>query len=162
MTSLSKKRILYDFSPFKQKIKEQGRVAFDEMKSGYKVSHWMWYFFPQLESLGMSQNSKFYGIKSLDEASAFLQDDNLRKFLMLLMSCVIKNIKSNNKKIIEIFGQVDSQKFLSSMTLFYYTSKSLEHKNINYGSTSLFKFCKEYAEKELGIIDKKTMKAIGL
>jgi uncharacterized protein (DUF1810 family) len=155
------KRTPYDFLPYKKKIEEQGKNAFNEMKSGHKTTHWMWYFFPQLEILGTSENSKYYGLKSFDEAKAFLQDNILRKFLIILILCVKKNINIG-KTIKRIFGQIDSQKFLSSMTLFYYASRYLEknNKKDNSYKSNLFKFCKEYAEKELGTIDKKTFYAI--
>ncbi len=162
--SIIKKNIrkTYDFSPFKQKMDEYGRNVFDEMKVGNKTTHWMWYFFPQLEILGTSDNAKYYGIKSFDEAKAFLQDPILFKFLVILTLCVKKNVE-NGKKLLDIFGQIDRQKFLSSMTLFYYISKSLENENNNENyKSNLFKNCKEYAEKEIGSIDKITHKAIGL
>lgn len=31
-------------------------VALGEIKAGYKVSHWMWYIFPQIKGLGLEKN----------------------------------------------------------------------------------------------------------
>ena len=46
--------------------------ALKEIKSGEKLSHWMWYIFPQLRGLGHSRNSDYYGIADRDEAMMFL------------------------------------------------------------------------------------------
>ena len=48
-----------------------GRVL-DELGSGRKLSHWMWFIFPQLAGLGSSEMSQRYAIVSLDEARAYL------------------------------------------------------------------------------------------
>src|SRR5512143_2929942 len=44
----------------------------EELKSGRKRSHWMWYIFPQVDGLGYSATSKHYAIKSMEEARAYL------------------------------------------------------------------------------------------
>src|SRR3954452_5834291 len=46
--------------------------ALAEIQGGRKRSHWMWYVFPQLEGLGFSPTSRFYSIKSVAEAEAYL------------------------------------------------------------------------------------------
>ncbi|MBQ4512444.1 MAG: DUF1810 family protein, partial [Anaerolineaceae bacterium] len=38
----------------------------------------MWYIFPQLEALGYSSTAKYYGIRDLDEAKAYLAEPTLR------------------------------------------------------------------------------------
>ena len=48
-------------------------IALSEIKSGRKKSHWMWYIFPQVQGLGFSETSKFYAIKDIGEAKAFLE-----------------------------------------------------------------------------------------
>src|SRR5678815_3650388 len=47
-------------------------VALTELHAGRKQSHWMWYIFPQLAGLGRSPTAQFYGIRSLQEARAYL------------------------------------------------------------------------------------------
>ena len=37
-------------------------VALDEIESGRKRSHWMWFVFPQLRGLGRSSTAQIYGI----------------------------------------------------------------------------------------------------
>ena len=44
-----------------------------ELRAGRKVSHWMWFVFPQIAGLGLSPTSRRFAISSLDEARAFLQ-----------------------------------------------------------------------------------------
>ena len=43
-----------------------------ELQAGRKSSHWMWYIFPQLESLGQSPTAKHYGMRDISEATAYL------------------------------------------------------------------------------------------
>ncbi|MBE7157533.1 MAG: DUF1810 family protein [Rhodospirillales bacterium] len=43
-----------------------------ELRQGQKRTHWMWFVFPQLGSLGRSSTARYYGIGSLAEAQAYL------------------------------------------------------------------------------------------
>lgn len=47
-------------------------IALSEIMNGRKRTHWMWYVFPQVQGLGMSEISKLYAIKDMDEATEFL------------------------------------------------------------------------------------------
>lgn len=51
--------------------------ALAELRAGKKRNHWMWFVFPQLRGLGHSPVSEFYGIGSLDEARAYLENSLL-------------------------------------------------------------------------------------
>ena len=53
-----------------------------ELKSGQKRTHWMWFIFPQIDGLGHSSMAKRYGIKSTDEARAYLSHAVLGKRLV--------------------------------------------------------------------------------
>ncbi|MGI4729056.1 MAG: DUF1810 domain-containing protein, partial [Janthinobacterium lividum] len=53
--------------------KSSYQTALTEIKNGKKRSHWMWYIFPQIQGLGFSETSKFYAIKDVSEAEAYLQ-----------------------------------------------------------------------------------------
>lgn len=86
-----------------------------ELQRGRKVSHWMWYFFPQLRGLGVSSTAQFYGIDSLDEAIAYLDHDILGP---RLRECVALMNTHRNKTAEQILGVVDAMKFRSSLTLF--------------------------------------------
>ena len=46
-------------------------IARDELLSGRKRGHWMWYTFPQIIGLGESDISIYYSIKSIAEARPF-------------------------------------------------------------------------------------------
>jgi uncharacterized protein (DUF1810 family) len=49
------------------------RLALVEIEMGRKISHWMWYVFPQIDGLGFSAASRYYAIKSPEEAVAYLR-----------------------------------------------------------------------------------------
>ena len=44
------------------------KTALNEIKSGEKKTHWIWFIFPQLRGLGVSKMSYYYGLQNLDEA----------------------------------------------------------------------------------------------
>lgn len=89
--------------------------ALSEIKEGQKNSHWMWYIFPQIKGLGSSETAQYYGIKDLNEATAYLQHPILGKHLIEIAEEVF-NI--NGKTATQIFGTPDDMKLRSCMTLF--------------------------------------------
>lgn len=89
--------------------------ALKEIRNGRKVSHWIWYIFPQLRGLGKSYMSDYYGIRDLDEAKAFLQDPYLGKHLQKISEALL-NLDNDNAT--QIMGRPDGMKLKSSMTLF--------------------------------------------
>lgn len=98
------------------KVQEQDyAIALSEIKNGRKESHWMWYIFPQALGLGYTSTSIQYGIKDLDEAKAYLDNNILGKRLIEISNALLA-LPTNNAK--EIFGDTDSMKLRSSMTLF--------------------------------------------
>ncbi|MDN3655482.1 DUF1810 domain-containing protein [Ferruginibacter paludis] len=86
-----------------------------ELKEAKKVSHWMWFIFPQVAGLGSSDTSVFYSIKSLEEAAAYLAHPVLGKRL-IECSTILSAIK--NKTAYHIFSSPDDHKLRSCMTLF--------------------------------------------
>lgn len=46
--------------------------ALTEITDGCKLTHWIWFIFPQLAVLGHSSNAKYYGISGYEEAKAYL------------------------------------------------------------------------------------------
>jgi uncharacterized protein (DUF1810 family) len=89
--------------------------ALNEIKSGKKQSHWMWFVFPQIRGLGFTEYNVYYGIKDLQEAEEYLNDPILGKRLIEISQAVLSQ---NGKTAIEIFGKPDHRKLKSSMTLF--------------------------------------------
>lgn len=91
------------------------QTVLEELRSGQKRSHWMWFIFPQLRGLGRSSMAEFYGIGSLGEAAAYLAHPLLGPRLVL---CTETVLAIDGKSLGEIFGSPDDLKFRSSMTLF--------------------------------------------
>lgn len=90
-------------------------TAYNELKQGKKLSHWMWFIFPQIKGLGKSPTSEFYGIQNLDEAKAYINHPILGNNMIKICQ-VLFSLESNNPT--EIFGRPDDMKLKSSMTLF--------------------------------------------
>lgn len=86
-----------------------------ELKNGRKVSHWMWFVFPQIAGLGMSAMSQKYAIASLDEARAYLAHPVLGA---RLRECVEILLALQELSAHDIFGSPDDHKLRSSLTLF--------------------------------------------
>lgn len=103
-----------DLNRFLEAQDEIFQTVVDELASGHKRSHWMWFIFPQLYGLGHSENSKKFGIRSLDEAREYLNHPVLGSRLVQVTLLIEKN-KSHPVKIL---GEIDYQKFISCMTLF--------------------------------------------
>ena len=89
--------------------------ALEEMRRGRKVSHWMWFVFPQISGLGRSAVAQRYAISSLAEAEAYLQHPVLGPRLLECASVVAGLAGSDATGI---FGSIDAMKLHSSMTLF--------------------------------------------
>jgi uncharacterized protein (DUF1810 family) len=89
--------------------------ALTEIKNGRKQSHWMWYIFPQIQGLGFSETAKFYAIKDLVEADAYLQHPILGSRLREISNALLS---VNGKTANQILGSPDDLKLKSSMTLF--------------------------------------------
>jgi uncharacterized protein (DUF1810 family) len=89
--------------------------ALAEVKAGRKRSHWMWYIFPQIQGLGFSETSRYYGIKDLAEATAYLQHPVLGPRLVAICEALLALPGSNATSIM---GSPDDMKLRSSMTLF--------------------------------------------
>lgn len=87
----------------------------DELRSGRKRSHWMWFIFPQLRGLGSSPMAARYGIASLEEAREYLRHELLGP---RLRECTRLVNQVQGRSISEIFGSPDDLKLCSSMTLF--------------------------------------------
>lgn len=89
--------------------------AFREIKNGKKISHWMWFIFPQIAGLGRTETSKYYAIRDLNEAELYLKDEVLGQRLIDISEQLLL-IK--DKSAYQIFGSPDDLKLKSCMTLF--------------------------------------------
>ncbi len=86
-----------------------------ELRDGRKVTHWIWYVFPQLDILGRSQMARHFGLSGLDEAAAYLGHPILGPRL-----CEVSELLLSHEATapVEILGPVDALKLRSCMTLF--------------------------------------------
>jgi len=89
-------------------------IALDEVKSGKKKEHWIWYIFPQEKGLGSSQKSEFFGISGKEEAAAYLNHPILGPRLKEITKAMLLH---EHKDAYVIFF-VDAKKVRSCMELF--------------------------------------------
>lgn len=109
----------FNLTRFLQAQETTYESVLEEIRHGRKLTHWMWFIFPQVAGLGFSSTSVFYAIKTLDEARAFLADTVLGSHLE---DCCRALLALENLTVHEIFGNPDDLKLRSSMTLFAYVS----------------------------------------
>lgn len=91
------------------------KQVLSELKAGTKMSHWMWFIFPQIRGLGRSSISLEYAISSRNEAQAYLQHPILGP---RLKECTRLVLQVEGRSAADIFDSPDDMKFRSSMTLF--------------------------------------------
>src|SRR5262249_45290911 len=105
----------YNLSRFLEAQQDDYKQALSEIRSGQKQTHWMWYIFPQIDGLAGSSTSKYYSIKSIDEAKAYLEHPVLGP---RLLECVEAVVGVEGRSATEIFGSPDDLKLRSCATLF--------------------------------------------
>ena len=91
------------------------QTALAEIKNGHKRSHWMWYVFPQIQGLGLSETARFYAIQDLREAEAYACHPVLGPRLVEISTALL-GVKSTDAPA--VMGSPDDLKLKSSMTLF--------------------------------------------
>lgn len=106
---------IIDLSRFVSAQEDIYATALAELKHGEKRTHWMWFIFPQIAGLGSSPTAKFYAVKSLAEAKAYLAHPLLGA---RLDECCGALLDVKGKSATQILGQPDDLKLKSSMTLF--------------------------------------------
>jgi uncharacterized protein (DUF1810 family) len=109
---------MHDPHDLKRFVDAQAMVhetALAELKHGRKTTHWMWFVFPQIAGLGLSDMSRRYAIGSRDEARAYLDHPVLGPRLIAGLQAVNA---VTGRSAHEIFGSPDDHKFQSCLTLF--------------------------------------------
>lgn len=92
------------------------KEALQEIRNGYKKSHWIWYVFPQMKGLGKSEISEFYGINGREEANEYFANPILRERLIEATQAVLNNKYS-------VYGSFHlRQKILLEETIWQLTS----------------------------------------
>jgi len=113
-----KNKLLYENSleRFLAAQKECYEEVLQELKLGRKQTHWIWFIFPQLQGLGHSEYSHYYGLGSEDSAKGYWDEPVLgvryRECLEILLA--------SNRLVESILGELDAKKLQSSLTLFDY------------------------------------------
>lgn len=110
--------------PFQHFLDAQAPVletVLAELQAGKKVTHWIWFIFPQFAGLGYSEMSQRFAIWSRSEAEAYLAHPILGP---RLITCVEALLIHEGKTATSIFGELDAAKLRSSMTLFAEVSDS--------------------------------------
>jgi uncharacterized protein (DUF1810 family) len=87
--------------------------AIQELESGNKESHWIWFLFPQIKGLGISPDSEYYGLAGINEAKEYLNHPVLSERLINCFN-IIYNI---DKDLFSIFKE-DEKKVWACATLF--------------------------------------------
>ena len=87
----------------------------DELGAGHKVSHWMWFIFPQHAALGRSSTARFYGLAGKAEAQAYGEHPVLGK---RLRECSELVLGIQGRTATQILGSPDDLKLCSCMNLF--------------------------------------------
>lgn len=90
-------------------------TALAEIRAGRKLTHWIWYIFPQIQGLGYSPRTQYYAIKDINEARQYLSDETLGPRLREITSALLA---VEGRSALEILGSPDDQKVMSCMTLF--------------------------------------------
>tara|TARA_Y100001960_G_scaffold167589_1_gene176089 strand:+ start:21672 stop:22079 length:408 start_codon:yes stop_codon:yes gene_type:complete len=85
-----------------------------ELKNEQKESHWMWFVFPQIKGISKSLEGEKYSISTLEEATAYYDNDILRERLIE----VIQILLEAERPLFDMFGDPDYYKFISCITLF--------------------------------------------
>ena len=90
--------------------------ALAELRQGRKLSHWIWFVFPQIGGLGSSPMAVEYAVSGLDEARAYLAHPvlgpRLHEAAQALLGCGQTDPEA-------VLGCIDALKVRSSMTLFH-------------------------------------------
>lgn len=89
--------------------------AVSELRNGRKLSHWMWFVFPQIAGLGRSPNAQRFAISGMPEAGAFRAHPVLGP---RLVECARTLTNLPGTDAVAVLGPLDAAKLWSSMTLF--------------------------------------------
>ena len=88
------------------------KIALQEIQSGRKKSHWMWYIFPQIRGLGMSETARYYAIQDMGEAKEYIEDTFLGENLIEISQALLE-LESNDA--LNVMGWPDNLKLKSSI-----------------------------------------------
>lgn len=127
---------------FKKAQKKMYDQAYEEIINGKKVTHWIWYIFPQLEVLGYSETAKYYGIKNLKEAKRYYKNKYLRDNLLDICDALLRVEGKTIQQIVDwddvkvhscitLFLQVDKENPILNKVLIKYFDGMLDINTLN-------------------------------
>lgn len=105
-----------DLARFVEAQRDVHDGALAELRAGAKRGHWMWFVFPQIAGLGQSPTARFYAIRDLGEARAYLAHPLLGDRLAAGVEAMLG--WSGRRSAEAILGGIDAVKLRSSLTLF--------------------------------------------
>lgn len=105
----------YDLKRFLKMQELDYTAALSEIKSGRKKTHWIWYIFPQIKGLGLSDMANFYAIADIEEAREYINHPILGSRLIEISKALLA-LDSDNPT--DVMGIPDDIKLCSCMTLF--------------------------------------------
>jgi uncharacterized protein (DUF1810 family) len=105
----------FQLSRFLEAQETSYATALEEIKSGKKRTHWIWYVFPQLKGLGTSSMSQKFGVSGLAEARRYLAHPVLGARLREITEALLSHYEQDAEAV---FGELDAAKVRSCLTLF--------------------------------------------
>lgn len=120
------------FDKFHNAQAKQYDNAKKELSKGSKTTHWIWFIFPQLKTLGHSHIAQHFGIKDIHEACEYLKDNRLYDHYYEIMDIVYNQLNQSTSLFKLMGGHPDDYKFISSLTLFHQASQRLISEDIKY------------------------------
>jgi uncharacterized protein (DUF1810 family) len=99
--------------------------ALDEVQTGGKRGHWIWFVFPQIRGLGTSGASKTFAVDGQVEAMQFLRDSDLRSRYLTITQAVAEQLRSGTPLRALMGSDIDAKKLVSSLTLFGHVARQL-------------------------------------
>lgn len=97
---------------FKRAQEHTIEQAIQEIRSGKKTGHWIWYIFPQMKGLGKSGMSETYAIEDREHAYIYMNSPILCNNYI----CCCQAILDSGKSAYEIFGD-DAEQVRNSVLL---------------------------------------------
>ena len=81
-------------------------TALAELRGGQKRSHWIWFVFPQLADLGRSPTARHFGVRSLEEARAYLAHPLLGPRYCAAVEAILT--WAERRSAVAILGDIDA------------------------------------------------------
>lgn len=87
----------------KQNSNNEYNKAFQEIKNGQKINHWIWYIFPTIFTVRSSSQYNVYDLPNFLSAKMYLENSVLHDRLLNITIEVIKQLENNNDPL-TLFG----------------------------------------------------------